>query len=150
MGRYKIVGLSHEQSINDFDMIHLDIRVHVPSSDMYKEIERAIESIGEVDYTTYYYGAKKFNVKRIIFNYPATIVIWADGTKTVVKCQDGDEFVPEAGIAMCFMKKAMGNKSNFNNIFKKWVQEEDRTDFGEQLADAIKSALKSLGEDKED
>lgn len=33
----------------------------------------------------------------VIFNGPATIVFWNDGTKTVVKCSDGDEYDPESG-----------------------------------------------------
>lgn len=65
--------------------------------------------------------AVRFGIKQVIFNNPATIVFWADGTKTVVKCQDGDTYSPEVGIAMCYMKKALGNKSNFNNTFKKHI-----------------------------
>lgn len=30
----------------------------------------------------------KLKVERVIFNAPATIVFWNDGTKTVVKCQE--------------------------------------------------------------
>ena len=45
-------------------------------------------------------------IKNVIFNDPATIVFWKDGTKTVVKCQDGDEFDPEKGLAMAIAKKA--------------------------------------------
>lgn len=56
--------------------------------------------------------------EKIIFNKPATIVIWKDGSKTVVKCQKGDKYNPEKGLALCFMKKALGNKGNFNNILK--------------------------------
>lgn len=56
--------------------------------------------------------------ERIIFNNPATIVIWKDGSKTVVKCQKDDVYDPEKGLALCFMKKALGNKGNFNNILK--------------------------------
>lgn len=66
----------------------------------------------------------KFAIKNVIFNDPATIVLWADGTKTVVKCQEGDEYSEEVGLALCFAKKALGNKSNFNNVFKKWIPEE--------------------------
>lgn len=57
--------------------------------------------------------------EKIIFNDPATIVIWKDGTKTIVKCQNGEAYDREKGVAMCFMKKAMGNKGNFNDIFRK-------------------------------
>lgn len=61
-----------------------------------------------------------FNIiyEKIIFNEPATIVIWKDGSKTVVKCQPKDKYDPEKGVALCFMKKALGNKGNFNNILK--------------------------------
>lgn len=63
----------------------------------------------------------RFSIKKVILHNPATIVFWYDGTKTVVKCQDGDVYSPETGIAMCYMKKALGNKSNFNNTFKKHI-----------------------------
>ena len=32
------------------------------------------------------------NIKNVIFNDPATIVFWSDGSKTVVKVQDGCVF----------------------------------------------------------
>lgn len=64
-----------------------------------------------------------FIIKDVIFNDPATIVFWADGTKTVVKCQEDDIYSEEVGLALCFAKKALGNKSNFNNVFKKWIPE---------------------------
>lgn len=64
-------------------------------------------------------------IKKVIFNDPATIVLWNDGTKTVVKCQDGDEYSKEQGLALCIAKKHLGNKSNFNNEFKRWINERD-------------------------
>lgn len=63
-------------------------------------------------------------VKKVIFNAPATIVIWGDGSKTVVKCQNGEKFDKEKGLALCYMKKMLGNKSNFNNVFKEWIKPE--------------------------
>ena len=60
-------------------------------------------------------------IKNVIFNDPATIVFWDDGTKTVVKCQDGDEFDPEKGLAMAIVKKSYGNKGNYCNKLKKWL-----------------------------
>ena len=71
------------------------------------------------------YSAQSFEIEKAIFNDPATIVIWADGTKTVVKCQEDDVYSEEVGLALCFAKKALGNKSNFNNVFKKWVPEKE-------------------------
>lgn len=63
-------------------------------------------------------------IKNVIFNDPATIVFWSDGTKTVVKCQPGDKFDPEKGLAMAIAKKMMGNTGSYCNVFKKWIKEE--------------------------
>jgi hypothetical protein len=46
---------------------------------------------------------------KIIFHNPATIVIWSDGSKTVVKCHN-EPFDREKGLAMCYMKKILGEK----------------------------------------
>ena len=62
-------------------------------------------------------------VKKVIFNDPATIVYWKDGTKTVVKCQNCDDFDPEKGFAMAFLKKCWGNKGNFNDKLIKIMKE---------------------------
>lgn len=59
-------------------------------------------------------------IKKVIFNEPATIVYWTDGTKTVVKCGEDDIFNKDAGIALCLMKKMYGNEGKFNNEIKKW------------------------------
>lgn len=42
-------------------------------------------------------------IKKVIFNPPATIVFWKDGSKTVVKAQ-GDVFNPETGLAMAISR----------------------------------------------
>ena len=62
-------------------------------------------------------------IKKVIFNDPATIVYWNDGTKTVVKCQEGDIFDKEKGLAMAIIKKICGNKGSYNKVFDKWIKE---------------------------
>lgn len=66
-------------------------------------------------------NTKNFEIKKVIFNNPATIVYWADGTKTVVKAQKGDMFDPEKGLTMAFTKKALGNEGSYYNTIKKWT-----------------------------
>jgi hypothetical protein len=56
--------------------------------------------------------------KRVIFSGPATTILWKDGTKTTVKCSSEDVWDDDVGIAMCYLKKILGNKGNFNNIFR--------------------------------
>lgn len=60
-------------------------------------------------------------ISNVIFNDPATIVFWADGTKTVVKAQD-EAFDPEKGLAMAICKKVFGNEGNYFNQIKKWTE----------------------------
>lgn len=64
----------------------------------------------------------------VIFHDPATIVFWSDGSKTVVKCQDGDTFSKETGLSMAIAKKALGNKGRFNETFKQWIPEYGKSD----------------------
>lgn len=73
----------------------------------------------------------KYNIKKVIFHAPATIVYWQDGSKTVVKCSEKELFDPEKGLAMAICKKVLGtndSKSNYNDIFKRWIPEEDKND----------------------
>ena len=85
--------------------------------------------------STYGIGSLRIpEIKNVIFNDPATIVFWEDGTKTVVKCQDGDEFDPEKGLAMAIAKKAYGNKGNYCNKMKKWLPKEEPVDTNRSLS----------------
>lgn len=67
-------------------------------------------------------ASKSTLIKKVHFNPPATVVLWADGSKTVVKAQEGDDYDPEKGLAMAISKKALGNKGNFNDVFKKHLE----------------------------
>lgn len=60
------------------------------------------------------------DIKKVIFQDPATIVFWEDGTKTVVKA-NGEDYDPEKGLALAIAKKAYGNKGSYYNIIKKWL-----------------------------
>jgi hypothetical protein len=75
---------------------------------------------------------KKPQIKDIIWNGPATIVFWKDGTKTVVKCADCDVPNYEKGLAMAICKKVYG-EGYWSGVFKKWVSEKKVR----SLADAI-------------
>lgn len=70
-------------------------------------------------------------IKNVIFNDPATIVFWEDGTKTVVKNDDRYKsgklkpYDPEKGLSMAISKKALGNDGKYYNKFRKWLPKED-------------------------
>lgn len=55
-------------------------------------------------------------IKKVIFNNPATIILWNDGTKTVVKCSKNEKFDPEKGLSMAISERVLGSYSKFKKI----------------------------------
>jgi hypothetical protein len=63
-------------------------------------------------------------VKRIIFNDPATVVFWKDGTKTVVKCMKDEKFSPYHGFLCALGKKIYGSNSAIQRLVHSYMEEE--------------------------
>lgn len=61
-------------------------------------------------------------IKKVIFNPPATIIIWDDNTKTVVKAQEDEPYDPEKGMAMCIAKHIYGDCGSYYNVFSEWLK----------------------------
>lgn len=61
-------------------------------------------------------------IQKVIYNKPATIILWDDGTKTVAKKQKGDRWDPEKGLAMAYLKKILGKKE-FYKLFEEYKEE---------------------------
>ena len=64
---------------------------------------------------------------RVVFNNPATIVLWNDGTKTVVKCSDKDKYDKEKGLAMAISKKVLGSYPAIKRIIRKYSPDDEIT-----------------------
>lgn len=79
------------------------------------------------------------SIKNVIFNPPATIVFWTDGSKTVVKCNAKDEFDPEKGLAMAIAKRCANNSDDFYKEIKKWVEKS-----GYKQVDDMKALVKEI------
>lgn len=58
-------------------------------------------------------------VDRVIYNDPATIIFWKDGSKTVVKCAEGEKFSKYNGLTAAIAKRLYGG----NAYIKRMVQE---------------------------
>ena len=74
---------------------------------------------------------KSLEVKKVIYSGPCTIVIWADDSKTIVRCQDGDTYSKEVGLLMCLAKKVWGTNtsgSNFNDYISKFILEKEENE----------------------
>lgn len=105
------------------------VREHGPSHGINLNYDPRLERLKEKAkiYLNDYYGHKDIetDIDKVIFNPPATVIYWKDGTKTVVKCSDDDldagRLSPETGIVYAIVKKVLGNKGKYNNVLKRLV-----------------------------
>jgi hypothetical protein len=64
-------------------------------------------------------------IDKVYFGKGTTVIKWKDGTSTKVKCQDGETFDKEKGVAMCIIKHMFGDIGYYNEIFKSLNLDED-------------------------
>ena len=112
-------------------------------SDVKMQIEVKKYCDEDIEQTKNLYYGLSLTIKDVIFNPPATIVFWMDGTKTVVKDQGEVFYDPEKGMAMAVAKKAFGNQGNYYNQFAKYLdiyekkQEEFASSYGNTILDNV-------------
>lgn len=102
-----------------------------------RELTRAIHKGMAIDYSRQSterankndivkFGMCSVCIRKVIFNDPATVVLWSDGTKTVVKCGPEDTYDMEKGLAMAIVKKMAGNDNRFHKIFKQYTKKKKK------------------------
>lgn len=122
-------------------LVSCDARNVFSTFNALKELERLIQGS----------NSTKPAVKNVIFNDPATIIFWTDGTKTVVKCQEGDTYNRETGFVMAYLKKVLGNDNTFNKEIERWVPEESISEVYAKIGESISEGLKlAAANEKED
>ena len=109
---YPTFALDFSVPTNVVDVVHREILNYI-TNDIYttKEVIKIMRN----------------SIKKIIFNDPATIIIWGNGDKTIVKCGEGETYDPEKGMAMAIAKHFLGDKGNYYETFKKWLPKEHET-----------------------
>lgn len=126
--------------------------IEIGVDDMYPEVTKYCENDIAVtkEYVNTIYGvgehipATYFKIEKVIYNDPATIVFWKDGTKTVVKACEDDEYDPEKGLAMAISKKALGNKGNYYETFKKALPKYNIHEILQKLYDVLSDTIGTL------
>lgn len=83
-------------------------------------------------------------IKNVIFNKKkrTTVVLWADGEKTIIKCCEDDIWDEEKALALCFMKKMFGNQRGFKKIISKYCHKNDEEEV--ESATAIETAIEEV------
>ena len=74
------------------------------------------------------------DIKQVIFNDPATIVTFSDGTKVCVKANENDNFSKEVGLMYALVKRLYANDVDENGYLKS-------TGLGEKINKIIKNAV---------
>ena len=69
-------------------------------------------------------GNTNLKIERVIFSDPATIVVWSDNTKTIVKTQNDEPFDTEKGLALAIIKRLYGNSGSYYDLFKKYCADQ--------------------------
>ena len=137
-------NLTTPMAIFAFDYAHLRVGLtNRISCEGYEKISRhwidpltIIDPIlnNKVSYTTYYRGGftQRYlpTPKKIIVNEDSkvTVVMWDDGTKTIVKCSEADQYDPYAAYCAAFAKKCYGTNSQLKKTIENLtvVQESKR------------------------
>ena len=83
-------------------------------------------------------------IDRVIFNDPATIILWKDGSKTVVKRSEDDIWDPEKGFCMAVIKKLYGRTS----FIKRFMEPEEEMPIltVEEACESLKNFGKKLND----
>lgn len=133
--------------------------IRVSANNLGIDIDRAIYAAMAIDYSRQSteraekndivrFGMCNVSIRKVIFNDPATIVLWSDGTKTVVKCGPDDIFDKEKGLAMAIVKKMAGNDSRFHKVFKKWCKPDETNEDTLAYAKALKQLDQAVAQTK--
>lgn len=128
-GRYpwKTDGLLYMESRGIIHDLEDDIKCHMRNVYGIKNPKVTVNDNKEVTIDIH---DGDYYITNVIFNDPATIVFWSDGTKTVVKCCEDDTFDKEKGLAMAVLKKISGNDSKaFHRGLRWWIKPELDLDF---------------------
>ena len=56
------------------------------------------------------------DIKWVIYSGPKTIILWADGTKTIVSCGEGESYDHYTGFCAAVTKKLFGSTSHAKKV----------------------------------
>ena len=63
------------------------------------------------------------SIEKVVFNPPATIIIFKDGRKFVSKARAGEQFDPEYGFSMALMKYFFESRGYFKRFLEQFIDE---------------------------
>ena len=92
----------------------------------YADLQRAEDYLIPTKYFNNRDKLNPDNIEKVIFNPPATIVLFKDGSKTVVKITKGDKFDYELGFLYAMAKHIFSGRNQFKKFIEKWKEESEK------------------------
>lgn len=83
-------------------------------------------------------------IEKVIFNKPAVIIIFKDGTKEIAKCSKNDDWDPEKGFVIALLKHYV-HKSDLGWLMRKYVDPQFEKEQEECLLN-LPTTLAEIGE----
>ena len=83
-------------------------------------------------------------IEKVIFNKPAVIIIFKDGTKEIAKCSENDDWDPEKGFVIALLKHYI-YKSDLGWLMRKYVDPQLEKEQEECLLN-LPTTLAEIGE----
>ena len=106
----------------------------------------------KVSYTNYYKPPNRIPTpKRIIISKKSkvTVVLWDDGTKTIVRCSEADTYDVYAAYCAAFAKKCYGTNSQLKKTIEKLTVYQEKETGGlptlEEFAESMRKFSKTFG-----
>lgn len=131
------------ESLEALELVEPDAGI-CEKEELRKEILSKMATIKLAETKNFY----SLNVSKIIFNPPATIVFWEDGTKTVVKCAAEDEFSEYYGFLASLGKKVYENNNQIKKLIDKkaeWHEnKKDEKEIPDVSVDSLGKVLEYL------
>lgn len=143
-----------------FDYAHLRVGLkHSISGEGYERVRQFwIDPLTIIDcdvrnrvsYTHYYKTPNRIpTLKRIIISKKSkvTVVLWDDGTKTIVRCSEADAYDPYAAYCAAFTKKCYGTNSQLKKAIEKLtVYQEEKEIGGLPTSEEFAESMRKVGE----
>lgn len=105
----KVIDISYYNldSTGDVSAVYIEDSDYSFSEQMITKVTKAIKAKKEeknmMNKSNFIYA-----INKVIYHNPATIVLWADGTKTTAKVVANETYDPEKGLLLCALKKLSG------------------------------------------
>lgn len=104
-------------SLSDLNKINNKSNTELKATEILTEMAK--KAIADTDFKGYkYHRYNSYIPKRIIYNDPATVVFWKDGTKTVVKRAPNEVSNHYTAFCAALAKKIFETNSHVNRIVK--------------------------------